>query len=56
MRTALALGSEHILFATDYPFEDMATATEFLGNAPISEADRARIAHRNAEELLGIAR
>jgi len=51
----LALGAEHILFATDYPFEDMATATEFLDNAPISEADRARISHRNAEELLGIA-
>jgi 2,3-dihydroxybenzoate decarboxylase len=51
----LALGAEHILFGTDYPFEDMATATEFLDNAPISEADRARIAHRNAEELLGLA-
>jgi 2,3-dihydroxybenzoate decarboxylase len=50
----LALGSEHILFGTDYPFEDMATATEFLRTAPISEADRARIAHRNAERLLRI--
>jgi 2,3-dihydroxybenzoate decarboxylase len=48
----LALGAEHILFATDYPFEDMAVATRFLADAPISEADRARISHRNAEELL----
>lgn len=48
----LALGSEHILFGTDYPFEDMNTATEFLRGAPISEADRAKIAHGNAERLL----
>ena len=48
----LALGAEHILFGTDYPFEDMATATAFLDTAPISEADRAPIAHHNAERLL----
>ncbi|MFF3095374.1 amidohydrolase family protein [Streptomyces cyaneofuscatus] len=50
----LALGPERILFGTDYPFEDMATATEFLASAPISEADRARISHLNAEQLLGL--
>ncbi|GAA5162986.1 amidohydrolase family protein [Pseudonocardia eucalypti] len=50
----LALGAERILFATDYPFEEMAVATQFLDDAPISEADRARIAHRNAESLLNI--
>ncbi|MBP0457207.1 amidohydrolase family protein [Streptomyces montanisoli] len=48
----LALGPEHILFGTDYPFEDMATATEFLRTAPVSEADRTKIAHGNAERLL----
>jgi 2,3-dihydroxybenzoate decarboxylase len=50
----LALGADHILFGTDYPFEDMATATEFLRNAPVSEPDRAKIAHLNAERLLGL--
>ncbi|WP_405720581.1 amidohydrolase family protein [Streptomyces sp. NBC_01537] len=50
----LALGSDHILFGTDYPFETMRTATDFLRTAPISEADRAKIAHRNAESLLRI--
>ncbi len=50
----LALGSDHILFGTDYPFEDVATATEFLAVAPVSEADRAKIAHGNAERLLGL--
>ncbi|MEV0579886.1 MULTISPECIES: amidohydrolase family protein [unclassified Streptomyces] len=48
----LALGPERILFGTDYPFEDMATATAFLDSAPISESDRARISHLNAEQLL----
>ena len=48
----LALGPEHILFGTDYPFEEMDVATEFLRDAPISEADRAKIAHSNAERLL----
>ena len=51
----LALGADHILFGADYPFEDMATATEFLAGAPISEADRAKISHCNAERLLRLA-
>ena len=48
----LALGADHILFGTDYPFEDMETATAFLRSAPVSEADRDKIAHGNAEWLL----
>ncbi|MHA6761399.1 amidohydrolase family protein [Streptacidiphilus sp. PAMC 29251] len=48
----LALGADKILFGTDYPFEKMATATEFLRTAPISEADRHKIAGGNAEALL----
>ena len=50
-----ALGADHVLFGTDYPFEDMATATEFLERAAISEADRASVAHGTAETLLRIA-
>ena len=49
-----ALGADHVLFGTDYPFEDMGTATAFLGAAPVSEADRAAISHVNAERLLHI--
>jgi 2,3-dihydroxybenzoate decarboxylase len=47
-----ALGADHVLFGTDYPFEDMATAAEFLAAAPVSEADRVKIGHANAERLL----
>ncbi|OBF13622.1 amidohydrolase family protein [Mycobacterium sp. ACS4331] len=50
-----ALGSEHVLFATDYPYEDILTATAFLTAAPITNADRARISHLNAEQVLHIA-
>ena len=50
-----ALGADHILFGTDYPFEDMGTATRFLERAPISDENRAKIAHGKAERLLRIA-
>ena len=49
-----ALGADHIVFGTDYPFEDMGTATRFLERAPISDEDRAKIAHGTAERLLHI--
>lgn len=49
-----ALGSDHVLFATDYPYEDITTATAFLAGAPISDDDRAKISHGNAERLLHI--
>lgn len=50
----LSLGADHILFGSDYPFESMAIATDFLERAPLSEPDRAKISHRNAERLLRI--
>jgi 2,3-dihydroxybenzoate decarboxylase len=50
----LALGADRILFGTDYPFESMTEATAFLADAPVSEADRAKIGWRNASALLRI--
>lgn len=47
-----ALGSDKVFFAADYPFEDLDFATRFLREAPIHDADRAKIAHLNAERLL----
>lgn len=53
LRCALsALGAGHVLFGTDYPFEDMAVATEFLATAPMSDPEREAVAHGNAERLL----
>ncbi|MGH9086919.1 MAG: amidohydrolase family protein [Acidimicrobiales bacterium] len=50
----LAMGADRMLFSTDYPFESMNVASEYLDRAPMSEPDRAKIAHRNAETLLRI--
>jgi Predicted metal-dependent hydrolase of the TIM-barrel fold len=50
----LAMGSDHILLGTDYPFEDVRMMIDFLKNAPISMIDRSKIAHQNAEKMLRI--
>jgi uncharacterized protein len=50
----LQVGAERILFSADYPYGSMAKAVEFLEGLPVSEADRQRIAHGNAEKLLKI--
>jgi uncharacterized protein len=48
------IGTDRILFAVDYPYNDNAAARRFLDNLPISHDDKHKIAHRNAEQLLGI--
>lgn len=48
----LALGAENILFAVDWPYEANTTAIEFLKKISISEVDREKIAHGNAERVL----
>jgi uncharacterized protein len=53
------VGAERIMYASDYPFnrERAGSARRFLDTAPISAADRERIAFRNWEELVaGIRR
>jgi uncharacterized protein len=47
-------GPGRILFAVDHPFSDSARAVEFLRSLPLAPADRERIAHGNAEALLGL--
>ena len=48
------LGAERVMFSVDYPYSDNREGADFLARAPISEADRERIAHGNAERLLGL--
>jgi predicted TIM-barrel fold metal-dependent hydrolase len=50
----LEVGVDRIMFSADYPYGSMATAREFLDHLPVSAADRERIAHGNAERLLGL--
>jgi predicted TIM-barrel fold metal-dependent hydrolase len=49
-----ALGSDRILFATDYPYESSKQHVDFIDSAPISESDREKICHLNAERLFKI--
>ncbi len=52
--TLLALGADNILFAIDWPYEANKTGMEFLRALSISDADKEKIAHRNAERILGV--
>lgn len=47
----LEVGSDRILFSTDWPFENVNHATDWFDSATISEADRAKIGRKNAIEL-----
>jgi len=44
-------GVDRIMFSADYPYQSMTQARAFLEQIPVSAADRARIAHGNAERL-----
>ena len=48
------LGADRMMFSVDYPFSDSLPATQWLAGSPISPADHEKIAHGNAERLLGI--
>jgi predicted TIM-barrel fold metal-dependent hydrolase len=50
----LEVGAERILFSADHPYNSMAQARAFLDRLPVSTADKERIAHGNAERLLGL--
>jgi predicted TIM-barrel fold metal-dependent hydrolase len=48
------IGIDNILFSVDDPFADNAEAVSFLRTAPLSENDREKLAHTNAERILKI--
>ena len=50
----LEVGVDRIMFSVDYPYGSMTEARAFLQNLPVTDADRERIAHGNAEKLLGL--
>jgi 2,3-dihydroxybenzoate decarboxylase len=50
----LEVGADRILFATDYPFEEMADGATWFDAVPISDADKQKIGRTNAEALFGL--
>lgn len=48
------LGAENVLWAIDYPYQPTAPAVKWLDAAPISEEDREKIYHGNAERVFHI--
>lgn len=56
LRCALdVFGVDRVLFSVDHPFGDSKRAADYLRSAPVSEDDREKIAHGNAETLLRIS-
>ena len=49
------LGADRILFAVDYPYENMEQGARFIESVPIPEGDKEKICHGNAEKLLKLA-
>ena len=48
----LELGSDRIMFSSDYPFETMDEASRWIDKCPISDLDREKICLKNAKRLL----
>jgi predicted TIM-barrel fold metal-dependent hydrolase len=45
------LGADRLIYAIDYPYLTLSGARGFLENLPISQSDREKVAHKNAEAL-----
>jgi 2,3-dihydroxybenzoate decarboxylase/5-carboxyvanillate decarboxylase len=49
------IGADNVLWAIDYPYQPMQPARDFMDSAPISDADKHKIYHGNAERIFHIA-
>ncbi len=50
----LEVGADHLLFSTDYPFEEISDAADWFDVTSISETDRLKIGRANAIKLFGL--
>ena len=49
-----ALGIDNVLWAIDYPYQPSAPAVAFMDSAPVSNAEREKLYHGNAERVFHI--
>jgi len=49
------LGVERVMWAIDYPYQPTTPAVKFIETAPLSDTERALVAHGNAERIFRIA-
>lgn len=47
-----ALGADRVLFAVDFPYEQNRVGAAFIESAPLSEEEKQKVAHLNAERWL----
>ncbi len=52
--TLAEIGSDRMMFATDYPYEDTRQAIALIEDAGLSDTDKEKIFPGNAEQLLGL--
>ncbi|HUK02864.1 MAG TPA: amidohydrolase family protein [Steroidobacteraceae bacterium] len=48
------LGADRVMWAIDYPYQPTAPAVAFMDAAPLSDADKAKVYHQNAERIFHI--
>lgn len=49
------IGVDNVMWAIDHPYQPTAPAVAFIDEAPLSDEERARVCHLNAERIFGIA-
>jgi predicted TIM-barrel fold metal-dependent hydrolase len=52
--TLLAIGIDNMLLAIDWPYESNKVGMEFFNKLSLNDADKHKLAHGNAERLLGV--
>ncbi len=52
--TIRKIGIDNVMWAIDYPYQPQQPAVDFMDSAPVTEAQRAQLYHRNAERIFHI--
>jgi 2,3-dihydroxybenzoate decarboxylase/5-carboxyvanillate decarboxylase len=48
------IGVDNVMWAIDYPYQPSAPAVAFMDSAPLSDEDKAKLYHKNAERIFHI--